>query len=41
MKRFKISNLKSRALLYENEHIQVGYKSEPVYEDVQELDKGA
>ena len=34
MKRFKISNLKSRALLYESGHIQVGYKSEPVYEKV-------
>ena len=39
MKRFKISNLKSRALLYESGHIQVGYKSEPVYEKVEELDK--
>lgn len=39
MKRFKISNLKSRSLLYESGHIQVGYRSEPVYEKVEELDK--
>ena len=33
IKRFKLSNFKERSALFENQHIQVGYKSQVVFQN--------
>ena len=32
-RRFKTANFKGKSSLFENSHIQIGYKTEPVYEE--------
>lgn len=34
MKRFKTSNFKEKSPLFENDHLQVGYKSQALYENI-------
>jgi hypothetical protein len=34
IRRFKTANFKGKSSLFENEHIQIGYKSEPIFEEI-------
>jgi hypothetical protein len=36
-RRFKLSNFRKKSILFENEHIQVGYISQAVYESIDEF----
>ena len=36
-RKFRKSHFKDKGILFENEHLQVGYKSQAVYEDLQEF----
>ena len=35
MRRFKLANLKDRYPLYENSNLQIGFKTEPIYDEVE------
>lgn len=34
-KKFRKANFKHKGILFENEHLQIGYKSQAIYEDLQ------
>lgn len=34
-KKFRKANFKPKGILFENEHLQIGFKSQAIYEDLQ------
>jgi len=37
LRRFKTANFKGKSSLFENEHLQIGYKSSALYEEVSDF----